>query len=394
MSGASWQKKGESIPMTLFDFLHSPEQQQFDNSVALIQCIEQWIRLSRTDAARLCRLNAATMTHLSASLLARGLLRERGKAQSAAGRKPTFLELEPTAGHSVVLHLMPEGAQLTLHNLHHETVAARQLPPLAEDADPDEYLRGMLRFSAFSAHDNGILGGCIICGHDYIPDPAQMERLHKAWQERAAYPIYLTNAASMTCLAESRLRCPNQDATLLTLSIARHQVSTGVLLGSQLLFSGFRPGLMSRAFHDDLCLNSLSLRAYQHDAAMRGAVSYSTMELLSSPAPYGELCSLASAGNADAAQVISSYAASLAEVIVDLLRLYQPDILLLDGEILSYMEAIHPALHARLLEIAATPLPNIHTPFLGRLACACGASRLCVRRALENIPLAEKEDRP
>ncbi len=380
--------------MTLFDFLHTPEQQQFDNSVALMQCIEQWIRLSRTDAARLCRLNAATMTHLSAALLACGLLRERGKAQSAAGRKPTFLELEPTAGHSIVLHLMPERAQLTLHNLHHETVAAKQLPPLADGADPEEYLRSVVRPHAFSANYEGVLGGCIICGHDYSPQPAQMSRLQQQWREEAAYPVYLTNAASMTCLAESRLRCPNQDATLMTLAIARHQTSIGVLLGSQLLFNGCRPGLMSRAFHDDLCLNSLSVRAYQHDAVMHGAVSYSTMDLLSTPAPYGELCGLAAAGNPDASQVISSYAGSLAGLIVDLLQLYQPDIVILDGEILFYMEALHSALHAKLREIAAPPLPNINTPFLGTLACACGASRLCVRRALENIPFAEKEDRP
>lgn len=384
--------KGESIPMTLFDFLRNPEQQQFDNSVALIRCIEQWIRLSRTDAARLCRLNAATVTHLSAALLASGLVRERGKAQSAAGRKPTFLELEPTAGYSMVLHLTPQQAQLTLHNLHHETVAARQLPPLREDDDPQTYLHTVVQPAAFSEQYDGILGGCIICGHDDIPRQAQMNRLRQLWREEVDYPLYLANAASMTCLAESHLRCPSQDATLLTLSISRRRVSTGVLLGSQLLFNGCCPGLMSRTAKEDLCLNNLALRAYQHDAAMHGAVSYNTQELLSSPSPHGELCRLAASGNRDAACVINDYAASLAGLIDDLTRLYQPDILVLDGEILFYMEAINAALHSRLQEIAQAPL-NINTPFLGRLACAYGASRLCVRHALDNIPFSEKEAR-
>ena len=73
--------RGRSGKMTLFDFLNAPEAQQFENSLALLACMEQWLRLSRTDAAKMCNLNTAIIRHLSASLLEKGLLRECGKAQ-------------------------------------------------------------------------------------------------------------------------------------------------------------------------------------------------------------------------------------------------------------------------------------------------------------------------
>lgn len=384
--------------MTLFDFLTASDQQQFANSIDLLKRMEQWLRLSRTDAAKLCRLNTATMTHLSASLIANGLLRERGKAQSTAGRKPTFLELEPAAGYSIVLHLKPDHAQLTLHNLRHEIVAATRLPALTDETDPEDYLYNTMKPADFAQGYEGVLGGCVICGHDCAPEQEQITRLSELWRADAPYPVYLANAASMTCLAEGHLRCPDQDATLLTLSISAQHVSTGVLLGSQLLFDGVYPGMMSRrsngvsASGEDLCLNSLALRAYQHDAALRGAAAYNTTELLSSTSPHGEICRLARNGNPDALSVIDGYAEALAGLIDDLLRLYRPDTLILDGEILLYMEAINPALHAKLQEIAPPTIPAVNTPFLGQLACAYGASRLCVRRALETIP--EKEARP
>ncbi len=386
--------------MTLFDFLTASGPQQFENSLVLLKCMEQWLRLSRTDAARLCKLNTATMTHLSAFLLSNGLLRESGKAQSTAGRKPTFLELEPTAGYSIVLNLQPGHGQLTLHNLHHETVAALRLPPLLEQTDPQAYLQKVLALMDFGHLYQGIMGGCIICGHDLEPDQPQMLRLWELWQATVTYPIYLANAASMTCLAEGHLRYPDQNATLLTLSISARHVSTGVLLGSQLLFDGPRPGLVSRrkngllSSSEDLCLNSLALRAYEHDIALRGAAAYDTTALLSGATPYGEVCRLARAGNRDAAQVIDSYACALAGGIDDLFRLYQPDLLILDGEILLYMEAINPALQVRLQEIAAPSHLQVSTPFLGKLAGAYGASRLCLRRSLERLPLMEKEEQP
>lgn len=377
--------------MTLIDFLRAPEQQQFDHSVALLRSIEQWKRLSRTDAARLCGLNTATMTHLSASLLGSGLLRERGKAQSTAGRKPTFLELEPAAGHSIVLHLMPGRTQLTMHNLHHQTVSALRLPA----AGNEEVLQACL--DAIPSRPD-ILGGCIVHGHDCLPDPALATRFGSLWQQQADYPVYMANAASMTCLAESHLCAPDQDATLLTLAISAHHVTTGLLLGSQLLFDGPCPGLMSRrpgsVSGGDLCLNSLSFRACQHDAARRGAAAFHTAELLASPSPCAELCRLALEGNSDAACVLSGYAEALAWLMDDLFRLYQPDMLILDGEILHYMEVLSPMLHARLQDIASPALAHVHTPLLGSLSCTYGASRLCLRRAMDQIPHMEKEVRP
>ena len=383
--------------MTLFDFLNAPEAQQFENSLALLACMEQWLRLSRTDAAKMCNLNTATITHLSASLLEKGLLRECGKAQSIAGRKPTFLEFEPGAGYSLVLHLEQTYAQLTLHNLHHETVAALRLPPLCHDSEPEQYLKNVLKPSSFNADYGGILGGCIICGHDLLPEQLPISQLKELWQAEVSYPVYLSNAPSMTCLAEGHLRCPNQNATLLTLSISARQVSIGVLLGSQLLFKGPCPGLMSRRRHgitiseEDLCLNSLVLRAYQQDVVLRGGADYDATALLSSASPCSEICHLARSGNRDAISVIDSYADTLAGAVDELFRLYRPDLLILDGDILLYIEAINPALQKKLQANSTSPL-EISTPFLGKLACAYGASRLCVKKALEQIPLQGREN--
>lgn len=53
----------------------------------------------------------------------------------------------------------------------------------------------------------------------------------------------------------------------------------------------------------------------------------------------------------------------------DLFRLYRPDLLILDGDILLYIEAINPALQKKLQANSASPL-EISTPFLGKLACS------------------------
>lgn len=375
--------------MLLTEFLETANQTQYENAALLLSRIEWWMRLSRTDAAKLCRFNPATVTALSTGLLEAGLIQECGRAQSGSGRKPIYLELKPDAGHTISLLLQASNSRLTFHNLHHELVSALLFPPLMKEDDLELYASSIMRHID-ACIPPGPLGLCLVSGRDYLGGQRLMEGLSARLAAHFSFPIYHFNAESMTCLAEGQLYRPSADANIVTLSITSHTVRIGVLSCEQLLFQRFAPGnpgldiASGQPINDCIALRSISTRAYQYVLNHSGC-SYTAADLLGRDKPHAYLCGLAREGDPHAQAVLAEYAGTLAILLNNVCQLYAPDLLVLDGEVLEYLDLLYEGIKAQLSAVtpSGASLPLITTPQLGKLSPEYGASRYCLQQALK-----------
>ena len=77
----------------------------------VLSIVRKYGVISRKDLVKKTELTTGTITNLITELLERGLIQEIGSGESAGGRKPILLQLNPNAGYAI-------GVELNLSLIH------------------------------------------------------------------------------------------------------------------------------------------------------------------------------------------------------------------------------------------------------------------------------------
>ncbi len=100
------------------------------NQNLILNLIKNQGPISRTDLARLSRLSPASVSGITAELIAGNMVQETGEGESSGGRRPVLLRLNKKAGFVVGLKLMENALTIALTDLDANILDHRVVPIL------------------------------------------------------------------------------------------------------------------------------------------------------------------------------------------------------------------------------------------------------------------------
>lgn len=198
--------------------------------------------VSRADLARETGLGRATVSDITAALVAEGLVREIGRGTSTGGKPPTLLELDPEGRFAVAIDLSRRPIEAALLNLRGRIVMAAHGKTLAatgrEAVEEMHRVIGQLLGAATAAALGigvgvpGTVGedGSVIISTqlDWIEIPVREEL-----EEVYGIPTYVASDAEVAALAEFGRTTDNASSGLLYLKVD-DRVASAVVVGGQL----------------------------------------------------------------------------------------------------------------------------------------------------------------
>lgn len=105
------------------------------NQSLILDAIRRYGAISRAEIARVTGLTTGTLSNLTAGLIASGLVKEVGLGTSSGGRRPTMLQLEASARHTLGISLAIDYVTCLLLDLTAQPVIRRSAP-LGDDKSP------------------------------------------------------------------------------------------------------------------------------------------------------------------------------------------------------------------------------------------------------------------
>lgn len=105
------------------------------NQSLILDAIRRCGPTSRAEIARVTGLTTGTLSNLTAGLIASGLVTEVGPGASSGGRRPTILQLQASARHTLGVSVGVDYVSVLLLDLTAQPVV-RQVAPLGDDKSP------------------------------------------------------------------------------------------------------------------------------------------------------------------------------------------------------------------------------------------------------------------
>lgn len=322
------------------------------NRSAVLNMIKTHGPISRAEVARRTGLSAATVTGITAELIADGLVLEKAPGDSRGGRPPILLTLNPRGGYVVGLKLTESETIGALTDLE-ATVIAKRTADFTEHS-PEKAVETMARVvtalaTQGSVRKNQLLGvGVGLAG---IVDGAYgvlRQSPYLGWrdvplrdmlQARVRVPVYIDNDVNTLTLTEKWFGAGQGIDNFLTVTVGRG-VGLGVVVNGQ-FYRGVRGGagefghtvvepdgpLCDCGKHG--CLETFvgdpGLLRMAAEAAHRGEI----------PDPVDSvdvLLALAQAGNPAARAVFTRAGDVLGRGIANLINVFNPQRIIIGGE--------------------------------------------------------------
>ncbi len=337
-----------------------PRQQVFEH-------VRAQGRAARADVARALGISAASVTTLTADLIALGFLREteaparepgREGGHGGRGRPPVALEVVPGARHVIGIKLSDERHTAVLADLAGATLAeaTRPTPParrsLDQVLDDTAALVAELRAQAPGREVAAVgLGVSGLVDHRtgrVAWSPLLLDEevdLKAAMEARLGLPVHADNDSNVLTLAELWFGAGRAMSDFAVVTI-EHGVGMGLVLGSQ-LFRGTR-GMGLELGHTKVQLDGAlcrcgqrgCLEAYLADYALaREAATALGRNPRTAQSPQGILETLfeeAKAGNQAARTIFARAGRYLALGIANVAQLFDPELVILSGERMRY----------------------------------------------------------
>lgn len=223
---------------------------RFGNRRLLLQCIFDDGPISRADLARLTGLGRATVSDITAGLVAEGLVVEIGQGTSTGGKPPTLVALDADGRFAVALDLGRHPIEAALLNLRGRIVATatgKTLSPTGREAVEEIHrLIGTL-LGAATAPALGI-GLGVPGAVDGSGTVVRSEQL--GWSELAikdeleevyGFPTYVAGDAEVAALAEYGRTTADSSSGMLYLKVD-DRIGSAVVVGGKLHRASHRGG--------------------------------------------------------------------------------------------------------------------------------------------------------
>lgn len=374
---------------------------------------------SRIELVRETGLTPASITHLVRDLLADGLVREVGQAESTGGKPRTLLRLNHDSMMAIGIQLGAASIGIVATNLA-GYIVGRQILRGAQDLDPQVIVTflaaAVADLIANLDMDRSTIAGIGVAmpgpldkSGGYLRNVPYLENLSgfalaDELEAATGLPIVVDNDATAAAVGEYWLGTTEKHPAYATVYLA-----TGI--GSGIVVNGM-PYRGSSSNAGELGHVSIDFRGPECSCGNRGCLElYAAPPVMvekarQAPASAGlnevargnvedgmsQLGILAARGNAAAVGIIRDGAESLASGIVTLVNLFDVDMVVLAGPGFSscaafYLEAAQKALDSRILARGVHPVSVVMSAS-PRDAAALGAATLALQDKLDRKPAA------
>jgi predicted NBD/HSP70 family sugar kinase len=339
----------------------------------LLQLLRSGSVTTRRQLREVTDLSRSTVSSRVDQLIAAGLVREVGTAESSGGRPATILmfdEVGPTilvadigATHGRVA-VTDAGGRVLAEKMMLSRIANGPEPVLTQICDCFDALLTTAGRSADSICGIGIgLPGPVDFNEGLVLRPPLMPGWHKfpireLVSKRFAAPVLVDNDANLMALGEQHTKYPAA-ASLVFVKVGTG-IGAGLVLNGALVRGAH--GAEGHIGHVRLegskracaCGATGCLAASASGGAIVRALRAKGLDVSSIP----EVLSLVAAGDADAMATVTSAGQQLGDVLATVVALLNPDVLVLGGD-LGTTEHLLQSVHERLLQ-RSQPLATRH----------------------------------
>ncbi len=323
------------------------------NRSIILNMIKTYGSISRAEIARISGLSPATVTGITAELIAENLVLERAAGDSSGGRPPILLGINPRGGYVIGIKLSEAQVVGALTDLKAGVVCKQRLP-LAErsieavvDALAElvallvkaggirkKQLMGIgLGLAGVVNSERGILRQSPYFGWRDVP-------LRDLLQTRLRAPVYVDNDVNTLTLSEKWFGVGQSVDNFIVLTVGRG-VGMGIVIHGQ-LFRGKHGGAGEFGHvvvepEGSLC--SCGRRGCLEALVSDGALLRTAQELaqmgtpaFEAPQSVAELVTLADSGCAPVQEILSRAGRLLGMQIANLINIFDPEIIVISGE--------------------------------------------------------------
>jgi predicted NBD/HSP70 family sugar kinase len=322
------------------------------NRSAVLNMIKTRGPISRTEVARLSGLSPATVSGVTAELMAEGLIFEKAAGDSRGGRRPILLALNPTAGYVVGLKLTEHQVVGALTDLE-ATIIATHTSPLAdptldtaidavvdvvstlttqENVEKDKLLGVGVGLAGIVEEKRGILRHSPIFGWRDVPFADLLGA-------RLGVPVRIDNDVNTFTITERLFGAGQGLNDLLVLTVGRG-VGLGLVANGQ-LYRGAKGGagefghiVIDPAGRICGCGNRGCLETYVSDPGLLSlaAEAVTRGELDSRVNDMASLLSSANSGDRAALAIFTQAGETLGRALANLVNVLSPELIIVSGE--------------------------------------------------------------
>jgi glucokinase-like ROK family protein len=372
-----------------------------------LNAIKAYGPIGRADIARRTRLSPATVTSISAKLIAQNLVLEKSAGDSSGGRPPILLVINPKGGYVIGMKLTETHAVCALTDLEamiidkssmklsgHEPaqvvddLAEMVLSFIRQQKIPKKQLLGLgVGLAGIVDAEKGILRQSPIYGWDNVP-------LREMLQARLRIPVYIENDVNTLTLTERWFGHGQGVDNFLTVTVGRG-VGLGIVVNGQ--FYRGQTGGAGEFGHTAIdpdgplcaCGKRGCLEAYVGDPGLvRAAQEAADAGRFGSPVhDLDDLMDLARKGDPDALRIFERAGRILGLGIANLVNLFNPKMIIISGEGTREGDFLFPAMKE---SVQQNTMPGLFEPDTvviapwGDDAWARGAAGLVLREVFES----------
>ena len=349
--------------------------------------------LSRSDISRITGLNKATVSSLTADLVAGGRVLELGAGPSQSGRKPQMLSLNARAGLVLGVQLDARYVRGLCCDLLGQPLLTEQvdLPPGTGPREGFETLVNLVRalVNLAPAAPMGLLGaavgipgvvdrtGAVIAFVD--PDSSWKEiPLRARLEDALSIPMVIENAANAAAMGEWCFGAANRVRDLVYVHLSMG-MGAGVILDGR-LYRGSH-GAAGEIGHMTLEATGPHCRCGNRGCWQLYAAEQGIRRMLPRHDHLGldQLIQLAADGDADVAAALLRAGEALGKGLVGIINAFDPEMVVIGGPLAAAHRFLLPAA-AKALAVCRMPGRDRAVPVvtgtLGRDACALGAAAI------------------
>jgi len=328
--------------------------------------------ISRIEIARSTGLSAATVTGITADLIADGFVYEKEEGDSRGGRRPILLAINPHGGYVVGIKLMEDHAIGAITDLE-ATIVAKYSCKLT-DKLLDTAIESLVEVVNVLMGEGGIVSeqllgvGVGLAGIVNAKKGVLRYSPYFGWHDvplveilrsRLLVPVYIDNDVNTLTLNEQLFGTGQGKENFITVTIGRG-VGLGIVVNGQIYRGGNGAGgefghiIIDPEGHQCDCGKKGCLETYVSDPALLRLASEAAArgELPEEPRTVDELIAYAKSGVSVAQLIIAQSGVILGCGIANLITIFNPQEVIISGEGVRAGELMFESMRATIAQYA------------------------------------------
>lgn len=386
------------------------------NSSHVLNAIKTHGQVGRAEIARFTGLSPATVTSITARLIAQNLVLEKSAGSSNGGRPPILLAINPRGGYVIGIKLTEDHAVYALTDLEASIISKASTPlsghdpesavadladmvttMIREEGIPKKQLLGVgIGLAGIVDADKGILRQSPIYGWKNVP-------LRSMLQSRLRVPVHIENDVNTLTMTEKWFGHGQGLDNFLTVTVGRG-VGLGIVVNGQFYRGhGGGAGELGHIVIDPDgplcdCGKHGCLEAYVGDPGLVRAAREAggRSRKLQAITDVDQLVTLAQEGDSKAQDILARAGQILGMGIANLINLFNPEKIIISGEGTRSGDFLFDSMKASIRQNTMPGLFDSRTILIapwGDDAWARGAAGLVLREVFES-PIHRKAPVP